>query len=147
MSGLARQLAGQYFGFQGGGQMQLGSMSAVGAAHAQAQNSLAQATGEWSPSEEGIMQLSQQAGALETQAVVVQRYAKVLSERNRALGGLVRATGGAVQNAARQSLENARMQNQFMKGIIPLSLDMGSTVANHQGRVNGLQGSRIRSFG
>lgn len=143
MSGLARQLASRYFSFQQGGEMKLGNMSAIGSAHEQGQNMLAQAVGEWAPSEEGVLQMAEQASALETSTVVAREYSKELTRRNRALGGFVRVLGSHQQQAARQSLQNAKMQDQFMAGMIPLSLQMGATVASHNGRQNGLGRSRL----
>lgn len=138
----AIQLARQYFG-QGENRLVLGKLGTVGNAQQRGLQKLGQGISEWSPSEHAIEQLAREASIYESSAVVADRYSKQLTRRNRALMQATRVIGNHQIQNARLSVESAKMQDHFLKQMIPLSLDMGATVASHEGRTRGLSGSRL----
>lgn len=139
---LALQLASRYFGLQGNGQMQTAQLQ-VGSSLHSAQQLLTKSIGEWNPGEQAIIDLNKQASRLETMGVVAGEYSKALIRRNRAISGYVRTLANHHTQAARQSLDNAKMQDQHLKGMIPLSLQMGGAVASHEGRQQAFSQSRL----
>ncbi|MBD3882137.1 hypothetical protein IFO70_10240 [Phormidium tenue FACHB-886] len=141
-------LAQQYFGAGNNvSSLQVGSMGAIGSQFDARIQALTGELGQWNPSAEGAIERSQQASAAETENVISQEWCRQTQRLARARLSAAQTIGNHQKAMAQISVQTARLQDQQVKGLFPLALQMGVTAASHQGRVSAIAQSRSRLFG